>query len=739
MDARTPKNVNADAANEIGFPKLDLRRYLAMFRRRARAFLITALIVLAAAVVITLQATPRYTATAEVMLDSRKQNVVDVQQVMPGLTADTSVVDTEVEVLRSRGLAEKVVDKLGLVSDPEFNPYLRKPGGFASLRGIFGDKPQIGSPEQQRIKQREAAIDAVERRLKVSRSGLTYVISIQFESDSPKTAAAVANSFAENYVTAQLDTKFEATQRASQWLNSRLDGLRTQVEAAESQVQQYKAANGLLSSEGATLTEQDISNLNKQIADARANQAEQEARLSTARSQMARGSSGDDLGEALNSPVIQQLRGQRAEVSQRVADMEGRYGPRYPELSKAQRQLADIDSQIRSEIQRVISNLTAQAQVARGRTASLEGSLSRARGTLASNNGASVRLNELERNAESVRTLYQSFLDRFKQTTAQQGIEQSDASVLSRAKTPSVPSAPNVPVSLFLGVVAALVAGLAVLIILELLDTGFSTSLDIEQGLDLPNLASLPLLSSTVSSAIAKRIPPTRYVVEKPLSAFAEGFRNLRTSLLASVPGEGSRVISITSSLPREGKTTTSICLARTMALAGDSVVVVDCDLRRRNLHRASQHEPTLGLLEALSGQAPLDRCLMRDDLTNAVFLPIAKSDPVIEDVFGSPAMDDLLVELRKRFKFVLLDTAPVLAIADTRILAPKSDGTLFLTRWRHTHRNAVLAGLRQLQSVGAPITGVALTQVNVREQARSGYGDAGYYYGANKSYYMNN
>ena len=739
MDARTPKAGINDSNNEIGLPKIDLRRYLAMFRRRARAFWAAALVVFGLAILLTLQATPQYTSNAQVMLDSRKQNVLDMQQVMSSLTADTSVVDTEVEVLRSRALAEKVVSEQGLDRDPEFNTRLRKPGMMASLNGLLGksDKAPVSADDKQR--EHEVVVDNVLRHLKVSRSGLTYVINIEFASERPEMAARIANAFADRYVFEQLDSKFKATSGASEWLDKRLNGLRSQVEQAEAQVQQYKAANGLLSAEGNTLTEQEISNLNTRLAESRAEAAAQASQYNTARAQLARGSSGDDVGGALDSPVVQQLRSQRAEISREVAEMQGRYGPRYPALQKAQAQLNDIDIQIQAEIRRIISNLQAKAQAAQGQVSSLEASLGRSRGTLASNNAASVRLNELERNAESVRTLYQSFLDRFKQTTAQQGIEQSDARVLSRAKAPSVPSSPNVPVILLLGFVAAIVAGLALLIILELLDTGFSTSSDIEQRLELPNLGSLPLLSSTIGSEAGRKASPTRYIVDKPLSAFAEGFRNLRTSLMATVPGEGSRVITITSSLPREGKTTTSVCLARTMALAGDSVVVVDCDLRRRNLHRVSQHEPTVGLLEALSGKVPLDRCLMRDDLTSAVFLPIAKGDPVVKDLFGSAAMDELIEALRQRFRYVLLDTAPVLAIADTRILAPKSDGVLYLTRWRHTHRNAVLNGLRLLQSVGARVTGVALTQVNVREQARSGYGDAGYYYGSYKSYYTNN
>ncbi len=236
---------------------------------------------------------------------------------------------------------------------------------------------------------------------------------------------------------------------------------RAEVIEGETAVEQYRSANGLMSASGATLTEQEISGYNTQLATVRAQQAEDEARLSTARAQLADGSTGDDVGEALQSTVVQQLRTRRAEVSGRVADLTSRYGARHPDRQRAEGELADIDAQIQAEIVRIVSNLEARVQVARQRTASMQASLGGARRTLALNNSAGVRLNELERNAEASRTLYQALLDRYKQTTSQAGLATSDARIVSRATVPVDPTSPDIGVNLMLGLILALGAGAA--------------------------------------------------------------------------------------------------------------------------------------------------------------------------------------------------------------------------------------------------------------------------------------
>lgn len=721
------------------FAPPDLRRLVGSFRKRLRLFSAVALAVFVGVVLFTLSTTPKYTATAKVMLDTRKEQVTGVESVLSGMAVDSPAVDTEVEVIKSRQLAERVVKSLKLDQDPEFNAALASPRGLGMVTHAVGSMLGAGQPAELGLnsiaaqKAHEKIVDRVLDDLSVGRAGLTYVIDVSFESEDAAKAAVIANKFAELYLLEQLEAKFDATRQATQWLNARLDELRGQVLQDEAAVQQYKIANNLLSASGTNLTEQEISNYNTSLSEARASAAEDQARLSTARQQLARGSTGDDVGEALSSPVIQELRKQRAEISARVADLQGRYGDRHPDMLKAKRQLSDIDTQIQDEIGRIISNLQAKSQVSQQRAASISGSLGGARGTLAANSRAMVRLNELQRTAEASRTLYESYLNRFKETSTQQGLEQSDSRVVSKAKIPTRQSSPKVELNIAVGLVLALIAALAAVLIAEGLDAGLTTAEDVEKRLDAAFLGSIPLLSSITEDPSTS---PLDFVVEKPLSAFSEAFRNLRTSILYSRLGDPVKVVAVTSALPGEGKTTTSICLGRTAAQQGARVVIVDCDLRRQTVNRLLEGQPVVGLLEVLSGEATLDQALTLDATSGAYVLPLAKGGFTPKDVFGSVAMDRLLDALRERFDFVVLDTAPVLPVADTRILAPKADVLVFLARWRKTPQDAIEAAFRMLSGTGAYVAGVALTQVDMKQQSKYGYGDSGYYYAEYKKYY---
>ncbi len=737
MDGSSFETQHAPAPG-AGAMSFDLNIVIATFRRRLRLFAAIALAVFLAVLLYTLQETPRYTATSQVMLDVRKEQVADMSAVLSGLPADSSVVDTEVEVLKSRSLAARVVKQLKLDQDPYFNPNAPGAKGVASwlpwIKKAVAPMAPAGSIEAQR--ESEEVVDNLLGGLKVRRAGLTYLISVDYTHPDPAQAAKIANAFADLYLTEQLEAKFDATAKANEWLDTRVVELRDQLQQAEAAVQQYKIANNLMSAEGATLTEQEISGLNQQLASARAQQAESDARLAIARNQLARGSTGEDVGESLNSPVVQQLRKQRAEQSAKVADMAGRYGDRHPDLLKAKRELADIDGQIQAEIRRIISNLEAQAQVARQRTGSVAGSVSASKGALAGNNRAGIRLSELERKAESVRTLYESLLARFKQTSNSQGIEQADARVVSRAKIPTAPSYPKPSLNLALGLVLALGAGAASVVLAEILMAGLFTEDEVERRIGLPYLGSVPLLSSALDDAkLARGMSPPDYLLAKPLSTFAESFRKLRAAILFSKVGESIKVIAVTSSLPGEGKTTTTFSLARTLAVSGSNVVIVDCDLRQSAINRFLPEVPTLGLLEVLNGVCQLDQALITDP-SGAKVLALTKSAYTPRDVLGSPAMLKLLAELRERFDVVLLDTAPLLAIADTRVLAPHADAVVMLARWKKTPVKAITAAISLLQGRGVFLAGVALTQVDLKAQTRYGYGDANYYYKSYRKYY---
>ena len=292
------------------------------------------------------------------------------------------------------------------------------------------------------------------------------------------------------------------------------------------------------------------------------------------------------------------------------------------------------------------------------------------------------------------------------------------------------------PLNLALGFIVAVGAGAGAVFSREALHSGIATGEDIEQRLGLPHLGSVPELASVADKEDRGMSPPD-YLLAKPLSAFGEAVRGLRTSLkFAGGSGEGAKIVVLTSALPSEGKSTTAVCLARSAGQSGARVLLVDCDLRRRSVNKLLGLEPEVGLLEVLNGTAQLNDVIVLDQASGAYILPLANSSTSPEEVFETAAMNKLLRDAAADFDIVFLDTAPVLAVAETRVLAAKSDAVVFLAQWRKTPEKAIIAALKLLDAAGAPVAGVALTQVNMLQQARYGYGDATYYYADYKKYY---
>lgn len=719
-------------------PMLDLSRIMRIARRNLRLMAVVFLAVVAATAAVTLRMKPVYTGSVQLMIDKPGSGLLvegeDKSHLSQG-ALDASSIETEVEMLRSPAVAAAVVRDLKLQKDPEFNPDLGSPGLLARLRGLIPSPRRAAAEPSENALNRTANV--VRSRLKVARVGASYIIRLDFTSRDPAKAALIANTYAREFLQAQLATKYETSQEANAWLQGHIGELRQRVVDAETALQNYKIQNGLLSAEGATLTEQEISGLNQQAALMRAAQAEAQARLNTAMQQLANGSDGDDIAETMNSPVIQQLRERRAQLSAQVANYESRYGPRHPDLIKARSELADTDAQIQAEIKRITSNLQAQAVVARERRASIDASLAGARQDLAQNNRSLVRLDELKRDADAERALYEGFLNKFKELSAEAGLAQTDAHIVSHAAKPTAPSAPRKSLNMALGTVLGLAAAVSAALLSEMLERGLHDAEFVERELSVAYLGSIPRMNSLVSPDRASRERPIDHLVTKPVSSFAEAFRSLRATIEYSCLATDAKVLAVTSSLSGEGKTTTAIGLARSAALASVRTVVVDCDLRQQSIAELLDLSPEVGLLEVLSGKVPLDQALLRDRKSGAMILPLVESHFTPEDPFSSPQMLQLVDELRRRFDLVILDTPPVILVTETRAVARCADAVLLLAHWRRTPRALVQTALRLLAGAGVKLAGVALTQVDLRRPASIDPGDPTAYYLTHKNYYV--
>ncbi len=686
-----------------------------VFRRNIWLFLGVVVLVAGTAATWTLVQTPIYSATASLLIDPVARDVVDVKSVTPDLPGTSDVVDTQVRLIQSPQIARRAAD------------------AYARLRPNDARSAQAG---------RADLASTMAKMISVNRSGLTFVIDISAESSEPQFAADAANLFAQQYIAAQRDAKVGANQQASDWLTTRTAELRDASSHADAELQQYKIANGLLSSNGATNAEQEVSTLNQQIAIAKADLAEKSGRLNAARAQLRAGGGGADVGAALGSGTIGSLRQSEATASSQVAQLQANYGPLHPDLLKAQSQLKEIRVQIQQEIDRILSNLEADVRVSSSRLASLQGSQSRANGALAGNNSAGVGMMALQRKADAAKAIYETFLNRLRETSAQQGLQQADSRIAAAAETPKSPDFPNHMLAALGGIGGGIALGLIAIALAEYLQGGVRTKTDVERRLRVRYAGAVPTLQSTLGKMRATE-PPQDYIVSHPLSVFAESLRSLQAFLLlgggsGGGGAQGGRVVAIASALPQEGKTTTSVCLARTAALGGARTILVDCDLRRRGSSEQFITDKRPGLYEYMRGEVSLDEALVIDPASGAYVLGTSESQQDARDPLTPNNLGRLIAELRKRFDVIILDTAPVLGVADARAVAAAADRVLVISRWAKTSLRAVEAAIDVLLDAGAKISGIALTQVDITRYASTGHSDTYGYQKKFRGYYTN-
>jgi succinoglycan biosynthesis transport protein ExoP len=701
----------ADMSWRSLFP--DPRVMAMIFRRHLILFLATFALIVAGVATWAMLQVPRYSASASILVEPQAESVVNIQSVSPNVPVTTDVVDTTVKLMQSRTLALRVAERFAA----------RHPD-----RASAGPAGQIALAEEM-----SGAVN-------IYRVGSTFVIEVLAQSPSAEEAAEIANLFVTQFVAMDREAKVSANSSADTWLRARTTDLERAATAADRALQQYKISHGLMSANGATMAEQELSSLNQQIAGAQAELAEKQGRLSAARAQLQAGGKGADVGAALGSGTIGTLRAREAEASAQVAQLQGRYGPLYPELRKSQNELAEIRSQIQLEIDRILSNLDAEVRVAASRLSSLQSSKSRSTGTLAANNAASVGLTELQRRADAAKAIYETFLNRSRETNAQQGLERADYRVAQQADVATLPDFPNLTLAALAALVGGLVGGLIAVGAAEYLHGGISTKGDVERRLRVRYAGAVPSLASTLGGKRPDEAPHD-YIVSHPFSIYAEAFRALRAFLvLGSTTGNGateSRSLAIVSPLPQEGKTTTAVCIARVAAMAGIPTVLVDCDLRRRGSSELLGVRAN-GLHDYFAGTATLDQALEQDEATGLYVLGTATPQPNARDPLTSEALAALLAELKPRFKIILFDTAPILGVADTRAVAAQVDRVLLINRWRRTSLRASEAAIDMLLDVGAKLSGVALTQVDVRRYASTGHHDVYGYQKKFQGYYVN-
>lgn len=749
-EPRTPNGGLTKAGGLLGFFRDDAEESLTaieilnILRRRKHIVIASIVIITAIAAAIVLQITPRYTAESALVLDTRKTEVVDLQAVLSGLPTDTAVVNSEVEVLQSPSIAQQVAAKLNLVSIPEFNPRLRPPSALAPLsdaasavlsfvKPLVGiAPPKVTPPADQAQADLLTATQILQSETNISNDGKSYIIRIRVQSQEPKLAAALANAYADTYLQAQLEEKFDAVRRANDWLNGHLTELRKQVEAADQAVQAFKAQHNITDvSDGpsaTTVTTQQLAELNSQLIIATADRAQKESNLQQIEAQIKTGGV-DAAAQVLASPLIQQLQKQEADLRQQEAELATKYKPAYPAMINIRAQIRNLRDKIADETNKIVHAMAGEVAAARAREAALRQGMQQLEKSSAAQNATAVQLHELQRQADSTRLLYENFLNRFKQTSAQEDIQQADAHIVARASVPTAPSYPRKGLLIGFSFIASILVGACGAFGVERLDHFFRTAHQLEKLAQVTALGLVP--------AVKTQEAPQDLVISNPMSPYSEAIRTIRTALRYSDIDNPPKIVLVTSALPQEGKSLTALSLARSVAHSGGKSLLIDCDLRRPSISKLLRPEGgKAGLLSLFEPAPDIAAAIDVDRFSGMHFISSAGGTSNPQDLLGSKHFRSVIERLRAQYDMIVLDTPPVLAVSDAMILSHIADATMFLVRWGSTPRAVTLGALKSFRANGGRLAGAVLTRVDFRQHATYGYGDSGYFYGRYGNYY---
>ena len=712
-------------------------------------------IVMGPAWVMVEQMPKRYTARALLLIKPPQKNVIEIKDVVEGLDRRRDTLKSELAVLTSREIATKAVEKLDLFDSTAFprrppskslfshiNPLQYLPKDWSSdvvafwrdaKASVIERQPTVVlSEEEKRERQRKATVSRFLSGVSVQNELGTRLIRISFTFHDPKFAAKAANALADVYVRNTLDVKYAGTKEAATWLSEQLEILRKKVEESEAAAEKIRQGEVLVQGRSAQLISQRISSLSTHQLDARSEVARLSARLAQIDKMKKSPDWEDQSSVLLGSDLIQSLRLEQYKLQRKAAELSTEYGEKHPTMINARVEIANVDARIRREIEKIIASIRAQLSAARTRVASIGANLRSLTNSVGDASQAERRLKSLEREAAANRSLYQTFLTRFKETSVQEEVQQPDARVISYAEVPGGPSYPPKRKILLQVFAAALGIGLVLIYLIEAIDKGFRTARQLEQQTGLKVLGFIP----KVSLRRSRHRYPEDYIVDEPYSRYAESINLLYYNTLLSSADKAAHTVLFCSALPKEGKTATTISFARRAASVGDKVLVLDCDFRRPQASRQLGLRLYPGISEIMAGKATFEEAIQQDPFSEVKFLSSGRATNDPAGTLKSEWFQDFLEVLKQEFDLIILDSPPVLAVVEPQILARLATRTVVLVRWGKTPRQAAMSAIKQLQDYGADISGVALTQVNPSKQRYYGYGEYGYYTNAMKGYY---
>jgi polysaccharide biosynthesis transport protein len=685
--------------------------YLLILRKHQWLILSFLLTVVTIVSIATFRMRPVYIAKATIQIDRENTNILPFQGADPydSMMDLDNYIETQSKVLTSETLALQTIRNTGLAANPEF-----------SAGGIQSEAIATGSLANQK---RPPEVAAFLGSLSVKRIPSSRLLEVSYESTDPVLAARILNAHLDNFKAQNIQSRYEATLEATRFLTSQLNELKLTVKQSEDARINYERQNQIWSvDDKSNITTQRLADLDKQLTDAQGETLKKQALY-----EYAKAGDIDAVPEIRADPLLQDLQKKRADLSVQYTEALNQYGPNFPKVQRLMAQMKEVDDQIARESKGIVLQLESDYREAKQRGELIRQALELQKAETNNMAEKMVQYNILKRESEADKTLYEGLLTKLKEAGISEGLKSSNLRVVDPAMIPSYPARPAKARNIALAFLVGLVGGIGLALLREYLDNTVKTPDDIETLTRLPSLAVVPafgddgshkrrirFLGGASANGHEKRIELVAQHL--PKSQMSEAFRALRTALLLSQPDHPPQVILVTSALPREGKTTAAANLAVTLAQLGDKTVLVDADLRKPGVGRLLNlgSGKYAGLSSYLAGVSTLDLVTVpHPAIPNLAAIPTGPLPPNPADLLSSHKLADAIVELRTKYKFVVIDSPPIMAATDAVILSVQADGVLLVVRSGETPKEAFTRTCDLLTSVKSRMLGVVLNAVD--------------------------
>ncbi|WP_419569419.1 GumC family protein [Rheinheimera sp.] len=703
---------------------IDLRKYISIINIHKWRILSLAVLVTVLTVLVVLNIQSKYASTATLLIESQQAKAVSIEEVYGINSSQQEYYLTQFEILKSRSIAEKVVDKLNLKDHPDFEV---KPGLVTRLRDLVPFIPDPSAeltPEQIAYKERESLVNEFLERLSISPIRKTQLVQISFTTYSADLAAQVANAVGDEYINSQLEAKLGITQQAANWLGGRLGELRQQLDDSEARLQQYREKEGLIDVAGVRgLGAKELERLSDELTEARSRKAQVDGFIRVIRQYGINNMEQlESLPEITAHKGVQDIKAVQVDAERKVSELSKIYGAKHPKLIAAKSELTAVKDNLRGQIKKLVSGIENEARSVQENVTSLEAELAKAKVQYQDTSIKETTYQRLEREVATNRQLFETFLARQKETEVTSDFNSAIARFTDHAVPGTEPVAPKRKLIVVLAFVATIGLGIMLAFVLDALNDTIKSPNEVENLLGQRTLGFMPDLPHKKHEDL-----PLYSFFDDDHKQYAEAVRSIRTSLTLLALDKQLKLIELTSSVPSEGKSTSAVNLAFAFGQM-EKVLIIDADMRRPTLAKRfglPAYQP--GLANLIAGREQLDDCIVVDEKSGVSLLPAGNVPPNPLELLSSPRFTELLQQLAQRFDRVIIDSPPVQAVSDALVIAKAADAVLYVVAADQTRGGAVKSGIHKLLQTENNLYGVILNKVNMKKVAQS-YGDYSHY-----------